>query len=280
MSGLDPAFQAKAQQVANNLGVSLEDLIGIMNHESGLNPAAVNPYTNATGLIQFMPNTAKGLGTSIEALKNMSAIEQLDYVEKFYKPVVGKAKDIGDLYMYTFLPAAVGKPDDFVLGASGSGIKVFGINQDALYNQNKTFDADKKGYYTVGDVKRRISKFSGRPLVGSSNQSIPGFESSITRTPGEKTVVKTTIIKDMQNDDWQPRKEEEQVDPRIEQLKTFTKIIEPSLQNINNIYAAAMQQKRFGGNTRMFQDGGMIMDLSDKEINQYRKGGWIVEEID
>ena len=280
MSGLDPAFQAKAQQVANNLGVSLEDLIGIMNHESGLNPAIPNPYTGAVGLIQFMPNTAKSLGTSIDALKNMSAIEQLDYVEKFYKPVAGKAKDIGDLYMYTFLPAAVGKPDDFVLGASGSGIKVFGINQDALYNQNKVFDADKKGYYTVGDVKRRIAKFSGRPLVGSSNQSIPGFESSITRTPGEKTVVKTTIIKDMQNDDWQPRKEEEQVDPRIEQLKTFTKIIEPSLQNINNIYAAAMQQKRFGGNTRMFQDGGMIMDLSDKEINQYRKGGWIVEEID
>lgn len=280
MSGLDPAFQAKAQQVANNLGVSLDDLIGIMNHESGLNPGAVNPYTNATGLIQFMPNTAKGLGTSIDALKNMSAIEQLDYVEKFYKPAAGKAKDIGDLYMYTFLPAAVGKPDDFVLGASGSGIKVFGINQDALYNQNKVFDADKKGYYTVGDVKRRISQFSGRPLVGSSSQTIPGFKPSITRTPGEKTVLKTTIIKDMQNDDWQPRREEEQVDPRIEQLKAFTKIIEPSLQNINTIYSAAMQQKRFGGNTRMFQDGGMVMNLSDKEIDQYRKGGWIVEDID
>ena len=28
------------------------------------------------------------------------------------------------------------------------------------------------------------------------------------------------------------------------------------------------------------QDGGMVMDLSDKEIDEYRKGGWIVEEID
>ena len=279
-TGIDPAFQAKAQQVANNLGVSLEDLLGIMRHESGLNPGAVNPYTNATGLIQFMPNTAKGLGTSIEALKNMSAIEQLDYVEKYFKPIAGKAKDIGDLYMYTFLPAAVGKDDNFVIGASGSSNKVFGINQNALYKQNKGFDADKKGYYTVGDVKRRISKFSGRPLVGSSDQSIPGFESSTTRTPGEKTVVKTTIIKDMQNDDWKPGKEEEQVDPRIEQLKTFTKIIEPSLQNINNIYAAAMQQKRFGGNTRMFQDGGMLIDASDEDINNYTNNGYIVEEVD
>ena len=279
-TGIDPAFQAKAQQVANNLGVSLEDLLGIMRHESGLNPGAVNPYTNATGLIQFMPNTARSLGTSIEALKNMSAIEQLDYVEKFYKPIAGKAKDIGDLYMFTFLPAAVGKPNNFVIGASGSSNKVFGINQNALYKQNKTFDADKKGYYTVGDVKNRISKFSGRPLAGSSDQSIPGFESSTTRTPGEKTVVKTTIIKDMQNDDWKPGKEEEQVDPRIEQLKAFTKIIEPSLQNINNIYAAAMQQKRFGGNTRMFQDGGMLIDASDEDINNYTNNGYIVEEVD
>jgi hypothetical protein len=279
-TGIDPAFQAKAQQVANNLGVSLEDLLGIMNHESGLNPGAVNPYTNATGLIQFMPNTARNMGTSVEALKNMSAIDQLDYVERFYKPIAGKAKDIGDLYMFTFLPAAIGKPDNFVIGASGSTNKVFGINQNALYKQNKTFDADKKGYYTVGDVKKRISNFSGRPLAGSSDQSIPGFESSMTRTPGEKTVVKTTIIKDMQNDDWKPGKEEEQVDPRIEQLKAFTKIIEPSLQNINTIYSAAMQQKRFGGNTRMFQDGGMVMNLSDKEIEEYKKGGWIVEDID
>jgi len=279
-TGIDPAFQAKAQQVANNLGVSLEDLLGIMNHESGLNPGAVNPYTNATGLIQFMPNTARNMGTSVEALKNMSAIDQLDYVERFYKPIAGKAKDIGDLYMFTFLPAAIGKPDNFVIGASGSTNKVFGINQNALYKQNKTFDADKKGYYTIGDVKKRISNFSGRPLAGSSDQSIPGFESSMTRTPGEKTVVKTTIIKDMQNDDWKPGKEEEQVDPRIEQLKAFTKIIEPSLQNINTIYSAAMQQKRFGGNTRMFQDGGMLIDASDEDINNYTNNGYIVEEVD
>jgi hypothetical protein len=279
-TGIDPAFQAKAQQVANNLGVSLDDLIGIMNHESGLNPGAVNPYTNATGLIQFMPNTARNMGTSVEALKNMSAIDQLDYVERFYKPIAGKAKDIGDLYMFTFLPAAIGKPDNFVIGASGSTNKIFGINQNALYKQNKTFDADKKGYYTVGDVKKRISNFSGRPLAGSSDQSIPGFESSMTRTPGEKTVVKTTIIKDMQNDDWKPGKEEEQVDPRIEQLKAFTKIIEPSLQNINTIYSAAMQQKRFGGNTRMFQDGGMLIDASDEDINNYTNNGYIVEEVD
>jgi hypothetical protein len=251
-----------------------------MNHESGLNPGAVNPYTNATGLIQFMPNTARNMGTSVEALKNMSAIDQLDYVERFYKPIAGKAKDIGDLYMFTFLPAAIGKPDNFVIGASGSTNKIFGINQNALYKQNKTFDADKKGYYTVGDVKKRISNFSGRPLAGSSDQSIPGFESSMTRTPGEKTVVKTTIIKDMQNDDWKPGKEEEQVDPRIEQLKAFTKIIEPSLQNINTIYSAAMQQKRFGGNTRMFQDGGMLIDASDEDINNYTNNGYIVEEVD
>jgi AraC-like DNA-binding protein len=77
------AFQKKLEEVAKRLKVSKADLMGIMKHESGLNPHAVNPYTGATGLIQFMPTTAKRLGTSVQELRNMSAIEQLNYVEKF-----------------------------------------------------------------------------------------------------------------------------------------------------------------------------------------------------
>jgi hypothetical protein len=56
-----------------------------MAFETGgsFSPAVPNKAgSGAVGLIQFMPSTAKGLGTSTEALKKMSAVQQLDFVKK------------------------------------------------------------------------------------------------------------------------------------------------------------------------------------------------------
>lgn len=33
-----------------------------------------------------MPDTARGQGTSTAALRNMSALEQLDHVERYFQP--------------------------------------------------------------------------------------------------------------------------------------------------------------------------------------------------
>lgn len=53
-----------------------------------------------------MPSTAEWLGTSSDELVKMSAIEQLDYVEKYFKSFSGNLNDI--TYMTVLLPAAVG----------------------------------------------------------------------------------------------------------------------------------------------------------------------------
>lgn len=108
----DPAFAMRTQQVASHLGVQPMDLYKIFNKESGLNPREVNPYTRATGILQFMPSTARGLGTSVEELKNMPAIEQLDYVEKYFRPYRHKVRSYEDLYLATFFPAALGHSDE------------------------------------------------------------------------------------------------------------------------------------------------------------------------
>lgn len=156
----EPYFMEKLKKVSANLGVSEKDLIGIMKHESELNPRAVNPYSRATGLIQFMPDTARSLGTTIDEIYKMSATEQLDLVEKYYKVNgVKSGDDIGDLYMLTFMPAARNKPDSFVLGNKNGG-KVFGLSAAAVYNQNKGFDSNKDGIFTVGDVKERIRRYA------------------------------------------------------------------------------------------------------------------------
>lgn len=144
----EPGFALALQGVADRLGLDPNFIGAVMSLESGYNPQAVNKQGGATGLIQFMPATATGLGTSAAALKAMTAIQQLPFVEKYYQ-AAGRAihKDTpGDYYMATFLPAYVGKPAEFVIAERGMPI----------YDQNAGLDADHDGTLTVGDVWAKI----------------------------------------------------------------------------------------------------------------------------
>ncbi len=105
------AFLERTKEIANKINCDYKDLLALMNAESNLDPQAVNRSSGATGLIQFMPKTAKELGTTTKKLRNMTAIEQLDYVEKYlvkYKQAAGfksyERLDSGDLYALVFLP--------------------------------------------------------------------------------------------------------------------------------------------------------------------------------
>ena len=65
-SQLGAGFCKKLEQVAKNINCDPKDLLGMMQSESGINPAAYNNNGGATGLIQFMPSTAKSLGTTTQ----------------------------------------------------------------------------------------------------------------------------------------------------------------------------------------------------------------------
>ena len=73
-------------QMAHDLDIDPYALANVINFESGFNAAAVNPASGASGLIQFIPSTARGLGTSVEALRNMSALQQMPYVRAYFAP--------------------------------------------------------------------------------------------------------------------------------------------------------------------------------------------------
>lgn len=78
------------QQVAGRIGADPYQLAEVINFESnGFNPKAVNPYSGASGLIQFMTFTAAELGTSVEAIRQMSALEQMPLVERYFRMKVG-----------------------------------------------------------------------------------------------------------------------------------------------------------------------------------------------
>ncbi len=157
----EPGFAAALDGVGQSLGLNPSYIGAVMSLESGFRPDAVNPSGGASGLIQFMPATAKLLGTTVEALRAMTAIQQLDYVRAYYiraghaiRPGVA-----GDYYMATFLPAFVGKPPGTVLAVKGNPI----------YDQNAGLDGDRDGVLTVGDVtqkiEERVAVAEARPLA-------------------------------------------------------------------------------------------------------------------
>lgn len=146
----DPDFTKKLEKVASQLGVRANDLLAIMKQESGVDPQRVNKSSGATGLIQFMPSTAKNLGTTVEALAKMSAVEQLDYVYLYYKSVgLRPGSDAGDMYVATFYPKATGQPDNYVISSRG----------EKIYNQNSGLDRNKDGTITIADVKNSVARF-------------------------------------------------------------------------------------------------------------------------
>jgi LysM repeat protein len=161
----EPGFRQKLQQVANALGVETRVLLGIMKHETGntLSPQAKAPGKHgAVGLIQFIPKTARELGTSTEALAKMSATQQLDYVYRFYKSVgVKPGMDIGDMYMCTFMPAYVHKPVDTIIGKKNGGtLPGTDQNMHAIWVGNPAFSNEhKKPYFTIRDIKNRIEQW-------------------------------------------------------------------------------------------------------------------------
>ncbi len=110
-------FIKRVKEVALYLEVQPEHLMFLMWLETAHTlDSSIQNSIGATGLIQFMPNTAIGLGTTTEKLKKMSNVEQLNYVQMHLAPFKGRYKDFVDLYCGIFWPAAVGKNDDYQIG--------------------------------------------------------------------------------------------------------------------------------------------------------------------
>lgn len=133
-------FTEKVYKISNELGIEANWLMFVMWFESRLNPQAVNPISGATGLIQFMPSTARSLGTTTDVLKRMNNIQQLDYVLAYLRPYRGRMKSWVDVYLAVFYPKAIGKPH-------------FVITPDIVAKQNKIFDINKDLDISVKEIE-------------------------------------------------------------------------------------------------------------------------------
>lgn len=138
-------FVAKVGDICDKLNIEPDLLMFVMWFESRLNPQAVNHISGATGLIQFMPSTARGLGTTTEVLKRMNNVQQLDYVLAYLRPYKGRMKTWVDVYLAVFYPKAMGDPN-------------YIITPDIVARQNKIFDLNKDLDITVKEIETALKK--------------------------------------------------------------------------------------------------------------------------
>lgn len=154
-----PSFKAKVLAISARLGCDPDDLMSCMAWESGRTfSASVKNMagSGATGLIQFMPATARGLGTTVEQLAAMTAEQQLDYVERYFEPYRGRLRNLGDLYCAILWPAAVGKSDDHVLWSAAS--------RPTTYRQNAGLDLNRNGQITRGECLAKLNAMKAEGL--------------------------------------------------------------------------------------------------------------------
>lgn len=145
-------------------------LMSCIAWESGetFSPSVVNKAgSGATGLIQFMPETAlpyfnsasaiaamtpaQRKAAGIEACKRLAAMtaeDQVNYVYKYFQSQTGKLKNLGDCYMAILWPKGVGKPDDWVLWDEKT--------MPTTFRQNAGLDVNKDKVITRGECIAKV----------------------------------------------------------------------------------------------------------------------------
>lgn len=161
---LDKHFLKKTKKIAKKLNCDYQDLLALMNSESGLNPKAT--CGSYVGLIQFGDAAITELrtkcgckGLTKEKILNMSRIEQLDLVEKLlmynkkWKFAPNAKLSAGDLYAMILAP---GRADREVLYSRG----------ESGYNKtNAKMDYNNDGKITKSEMSRRIREKSVKESI-------------------------------------------------------------------------------------------------------------------
>lgn len=160
------AFAERVIDVSEDLDVPPDWIMAVMYAESRFDPGIANLQgSGATGLIQFMPGTASELGTSIDRLKRMEAVQQMEYVYLYLQTVrerYGDYESLTDLYLAILYPKARGQDYCYTLFARPT----------ESYRQNKGLDKDRDGRVTVSDVDKHLKGLFPEAYILSNGDDV------------------------------------------------------------------------------------------------------------
>ncbi len=159
-------FADRVIDVAEDLAVPPDWLMAVMYAESKFDPGIANLQgSGATGLIQFMPATAADLGISIDRLRRMEAVQQMEYVYLYLQTVrerYGEYESLTDLYLAILYPKARGQDYCYTLFSRPA----------TSYRQNKGLDKDKDGRVTVSDVDKHLKGLFPEAYILSTGEDM------------------------------------------------------------------------------------------------------------
>jgi hypothetical protein len=211
MANLGSNFYTELVQLASETGMRPEDIIAVMVSESGLNPSAHNPHGGATGLMQFMPGTLKGMGYqgSPAEFGQLSGEQQLPFIKRLIEGNMrlngGPLTSAAQYYVAVFWPVGLklpgvrqGDPSTIIVEENPPtvgnyskkyydiGIKIPASQESAAYKANPVFHGDLPGAITYGDMMRQVQKNKSNPLYAKSLMSMreeTGYQPSARTAP-------------------------------------------------------------------------------------------------
>lgn len=203
----EPDFLSKLIAGAQKRGMNPDHILNVMAVETAgsFNPFVRNPTSSASGMIQFMRDTAPTLGTTIEQIRKMNATQQLEYVFKYFDQYI---KRFGPLDTQGKVYSAVGtgmvKPndDDVVMRRGQRGYAgnapTWDRNMDGLIRQSEMAQAAiaKLGAgidFTVNGqpitAANPVPVFIANAISGTNDNRIGGWRSPPRRgAPAQRGV--------------------------------------------------------------------------------------------
>jgi Transglycosylase SLT domain len=144
-----PQFLPELQAVAERLKTQSAWLLNVMAAESLFDPSAQNPLPgqSASGLLQFVNETASRLGTTTTAIREMDPVEQLRLVEKYFAPFRGRLNSMADVYMAVFRGFIIEGRDETVISPLNNSRK-----EQRIYRLNEWLDLDNDRKITRGEL--------------------------------------------------------------------------------------------------------------------------------
>lgn len=156
-------FITSLETLCNKYHMPPDALLSAMYDETG---GSFSPATQTgngpVGLIQITGETAQALGTSKAALKQMSAIEQLDVIDRYFEQTLATHQNDlteADTAIAIFYPAKVGignNPNATLLSRAKTA-------EQGAYNNNRSLDRNNDGHITVAELTQRSADHRNKP---------------------------------------------------------------------------------------------------------------------
>lgn len=142
------AFANKVIAIAAFLNIDPNWLMQVMYAESKLNHQAKNIQQGkliAAGLLQW----TKASGVLPQSVLSLNHSQQLDKVKTYFTPYRGRMNSYFDVYMVTFFPLGMGKPDYYVFETKK-------LSAALIAKQNPAINRNRDGKITMAEFKEYV----------------------------------------------------------------------------------------------------------------------------